>query len=275
MGHKNHVHKALPVLEVYYIDFGFEKQLKKHNISTVNTNFSKPVSYSEIVPKDLLKDFLAIAILAVGNPYYYLIHNIKKAFRLIKADKYNVISSPEALKQFKNGCGNEWVNSDSDKKRQYYFRHPKKAKNNILIETQAFYNYIEQEQKDEIVDFILSHCPAKEIRIDRYDNKQVKIGANAAIKNANVKVGFFADDIKGNYISCSNPKGTMQKSNRNEYVWLENSLMNLISSLKEGGDLTDQYIYDFTFGLTASEAKTFGVDAKYFRKYFYRLYIKC
>lgn len=103
--------------------------------------------------------------------------------RLIEENHFSIIRSPEELKQYTNATGNTWVVCNKKfRKRQYYVRHPKIQNSNILIESSAFYDYIEKEQKDELIEFIFSHCPAKKIRIDRISEAEENAKASGKIK---------------------------------------------------------------------------------------------
>ena len=105
---------------------------------------------------------------------------VRSLTRLINENRLFIIPTQQELEKFENACGNDWViNEKSLKQKQYYIRHPKTVTRNLLIEAKSFYDYIEEEQKDELIDFILSHCPAKSIRIERIEVVQTKGKASA------------------------------------------------------------------------------------------------
>lgn len=145
---------SVPALDIYFIDYNFENVNSlewKKIITPLLTNTIKNVHPSLRL---LLTLNLPIDIA--------FIEELLKLKRLIEENRFNIINSPEELKQYTNATGNTWVVCDKKfRRRQYYIRHPKKQSSNILIEANAFYDYIEKEQKDELIDFIFSHCPAK------------------------------------------------------------------------------------------------------------------
>lgn len=254
---------STPTLEVFFIDL------------------EAPVEQ----PLGKTSNALKIASLLFGGPVAYLATSTGlKALgadgaslkRLIDEKRFNIIKSVEELEKYENANGNSWITTEKSlKQKQYYIRHPKKLSRNILIEAKSFYAYIEEEQKDELIDFIMSHCPAKCIRIDRVEvvemNGQVSANANGADLNSNAASG----QMKGNYYSYNNPNGVPKTEPRNNYFWIDKSIMRSISALTEGATLTQAYESDFTFGLSVGEAKTIGLDLGKHKKYSYTIYIEC
>ena len=187
-----------------------------------------------------------------------------------------IITSQEDLDKFENACGNDWIiNKKSLKQKQYYIRHPKTTNRNLLVEAKAFYDYIEEEQKDELVDYILSHCSAKYIKIDRLDVVQAKAKGSAKINGVDPKATLEGGISKKDVYEYNNPHGNQMMPTHNQYIWLNNSLMRSISALSEGGSLTQTYESDFTFGLSVGEAKTIGLDLSKHKKYTYSIHVKC
>ena len=186
------------------------------------------------------------------------------------------IYNPQELDKFENAYGNDWiVNEKSLKQKQYYIRHPKKTNRNLLIESKSFYQYIEDEQKKELVDYILSHCPAKYIEIKRVDTVKSKGKGSATIKNAKLRGSIESEVSEKNIYTYDNPKGMQREPTLCEYTWLEKSIMSSISALSEGGSLKQEYESDYTFGLSVTEAKTIGLDLSKHEKFTYSIYIKC
>lgn len=56
-----------------------------------------------------------------------------------------------------------------------------------MIESKDFQSYIEEEQKDELLDFIFSHCSPKSIIIDRVAEKSTEGKIKGNIKAVNQK----------------------------------------------------------------------------------------
>ena len=183
-----------------------------------------------------------------------------------------VIRSKWELAGYTNARGNNWVMSDRPGgKSQYYIVHPKKSSSKVLIEAEAFHKYIDDEEKAELLDFIFSHCPVKNIQITR---KEVSaITGNAKLKAVNVNADFLKKEEM--YFNWSSKNGAVNRRTRREYVWLEKSLMSSIAALKKGGSLDISYNSDRTFGLKASEARMIGIDTKCHKEYTYRIVIEC
>ena len=254
---------SVPMLDVFYIDF------------------TQPV----IKPKSKKSGLLKAAAYIVGGPIALLATSAGlKALgedgpslkRLIDEKRFSIIESQEALNAYVNANGNEWVtNSKTLKQRQYYIRHPKQAKNNILVEAKDFYSFIEEEQKDELIHFIMSHCSAKVIQIDRTEILETEGKAAAKVQGADIAAGATYGQMKGNYYNFTSPNGTPKTEPRQEYFWIDKSIMSSIKMLTEGASITQSYQSDFTFGLSIAEAKTVGLDMNMHKKFSYTIHIEC
>lgn len=252
----------MPNLDVFFINFEQPAQQKSKTATAL-----KVASYLIAGPIALLATTTTLNVLGKDGP------SLK---RLIDEERFNIIKSKEELAQYENAYKNEWVIDSSNlKQRQYYIRHPKKNSRNILIEAKSFYKYIEEEQKDELVEFIMAHCPYKIIKIDRYEAVENSVNVSSSIKGADINGGFEYGKSRGNYYSVSNPNGVPKVSSRENYFWIDKSVMRSIMSLSEGASLTQSYESDFTFGLNAEEAKTIGLDMNHHKKYSYTIHIEC
>lgn len=253
---------TVPTLDVYFINFEQPVQQKSKGSTAL-----KVASYFIAGPLALLATSAALNALGKDGP------TLK---RLMDEKRFNIITTKEELAKYENGNDNEWViDSSTLKQRQYYVKHPKKNSKNILIEAKSFYEYIEEEQKDELIEFIMAHCPAKTIKIDKFEASENSANANASIKGFDINGGFEHSKSRGNYYSYSNPNGVPKTEARKNYFWIDKSIMRSIASLTEGASLTQSYESDFTFGLKAEEAKTIGLDMNHHKKYSYTIYIEC
>lgn len=268
---------AFPQLEVYYIDFSKEDPEKLAEAKKIEDGLLSAANILAHMKPPRYLGLRASVVAALLSLCASLTPSIVSSLkRLIKENRFFVIATPNALEGFENACGNEWVtNSKSLKQKQYYIRHPKKTNRNLLIESKFFYDYIEEEQKDELIDFILSHCPAKHIKIDRIDMVKAKGKASAKVEAVNAQGTLEGGISKKDIFNYTNPNGTLQKASRIQYVWLNNSIMRSISALSEGGSLTQTYESDFTFGLSVGEAKTIGLDLSKHKKYTYSIHVEC
>ncbi|ELC8442577.1 hypothetical protein QYB59_001604 [Clostridium perfringens] len=59
------------------------------------------------------------------------------------------IDKEEELEKFENPLGERWI-----AKKQYYINHPKKSKENLLIEANKFHEYIFREQLEEVANYL-------------------------------------------------------------------------------------------------------------------------
>ena len=264
---------AVPLLDVYYIEF--TKNRKEEPVSTALTNGNPATNINALLPRvaNWIR-FAAFPFLALDVSLTPKI--IKSLIRFVEDNRFYLIRSLDELNEFENANGNEWIINDKAlKQKQYYIRHPKKLSRNLLIEAKAFYDYIEEEQKDELIDYILSHCPVKHIQIDRFEAVQAEGKAKANLDGIDGYGNMNFGLTKGNYYSFSNPKGTTRTQPRENYYWIDKSLMRGIAALEEGGSLDQTYESDLTFGLSLGEAKTIGLDLSKHKKFSYKIHIEC
>lgn len=275
---------SLPQLDVYFIDFAKKKPSSNDTDAGRNARVAKTVVAAGAGNLALSVASLILPGAAVLSIVPLLLKMgldvsptaIKKLQRLIEENRFYIIDSPEALSQYENAYGNDWVvNSKKLRRKQYYIRHPRSKKCTNLIETQNFYEYIDEEQKDELIDFIMSHCSAKVIKIDRTEIVEVRGKAKANIQGADVYGGGSYGQMTGNYYNFSNPNGAPKTAPREDYFWIDKSIMRSISALTEGASLTQSYKSDFTFGLSVGEAKTIGLNLDMHKKFSYKIHIEC
>lgn len=263
---------SFPQLDVYYIDFSEENRSAMRKRAGIEDGLLRA---GDLLAKAHLPQMgLVSLLLALGISLSPTI--VRSLTRLINENRFFIIPTQQELDKFENACGNDWViNEKSLKQKQYYIRHPKTATHNLLIEAKSFYDYIEEEQKDELIDFILSHCSAKSIQIERIDVVQTKGKASANVKQINAQGDVNAGISKSDIFNYKNPKGMQSALSHERYIWLNNSIMRSISALSEGGSLTQTYESDFTFGLSAGEAKTLGLDLSKHKKFTYSIHVEC
>lgn len=243
---------AIPNLDVFFIDFSNSKDKKKTVV--------------RIIGKALI------------SPIGGIIEAFPQFKRLIDAKRFNIISSEEELAMYINANDNSWIiNDKSLKQRQYYIRHPKKSQENILIEANDFYRFIEEEQKDELIEYILAYCPAKVIKIDKNESTGISGNVHTNIDSIDLKIGGKHNIVKGNYYikKAKLFRRLKRETPRDKYYWLDKSIMRSISTMKKGETFIDILEIDFTFGLNASEAKTIGLNMEMYKKISYTIYVKC
>ena len=268
---------SLPQLDVYYIEFSKSGKGKNANITgeVVKAGTNVAVSLASLLLPGV--GLLRLAMLPLLTLGISLSPDIVKAVkRLVDENKFFIIKSPAELQAFENAYGNDWtINHKSLKQKQYYIRHPKRLNRNLLIEAKSFYDYIEEEQKDELIDYIMSHCSAKVIQINRTEIIEASGKAKSRAKEIDLHGGVNSEKSKSNYYSFTCPNGTQKTPSRDNYLWIDKSIMHSINALSDGASLTQTYESDMTFGLNIGEAKTIGLDLSKRKKYSYTIHIEC
>lgn len=211
---------------------------------------------------------VAAYLLAIGA------YNLK---RLYDENRFIVITNEEELSKFKNAYNNEWVLNDKAlRKRQYYIQHPKSSKSDLLIEAQSFYNYIEEEMKQELLDYVQSHCPAKNLSFTRTEENDIEAVASGKIRQIKADANAKKVNLKEDVISFKGAKGVIKSSTIDEYVWLEDSIKLGIRALEDGsGTFEKSFLSDNTFGLPVKEAKTLGLNMDSYKKFKYSVKVEC
>ena len=203
-------------------------------------------------------------------------NDIRNLIRLIKENRFHIIDNEADLKCWKNANNNTWVYCEKNsKKKQLYIQHPKQSHKNILIEANSFYNYIEEEQKNELLSYIMSHCSAKVIKIQKKESIEAKGKIKANVKTVSAEGEINYQNARGDFYLYTNPRGCPKIKPMKEYLWLDKSIMNSINLLRTGAILTQEYEIDYSFGLSAGEAKTLGLDINKHKKYSYTVHIEC
>lgn len=186
--------------------------------------------------------------------------SIPKAIKDYFADDNIYLLSGYELKRFKNALGNSWINNT-----QYYIRHPKEEKTSYLIESDKFFDYIEQEKISEIIAFIRIHCPGvKHIHIKSTNANGFRFCSNSKFsfvsddaddegKYNSLNVGLNAHGKRiGNYeieIDCD--KKIPIAKQRHQFLWIEE--MPILMEACDSGD---------TFSIKQIIENDWGIDSK-------------
>ena len=263
---------SIPQLDVYCINLAKENAIDQGDHSATFLE-----SISRTLFNKLILPGLGLRSPAISDAGISLtLDAIIALKRLFESNRFYTIDTMEELEKYENAHGNAWaINDKPFKETQYYIRHPKKLSRNILIEAKSFYDYIEEEQKDELIDYIMSHCSAKVIKIDRTEIVEVSGKAKANVEGADIYLGGSYGELKGNYYNFFNPQGTTKTTPRENYIWIDKSIMRSIAGLSKGSKYTQEYDNDLTFGLSVGEARTIGLDIGKRKKYHYRIHIEC
>ncbi len=262
---------SVPKLKIFYIKFENTTRDTKEVVEV-----KEPISVFSKITKNIALHNIADAVGKLLVPRMSLAEELGIVVattiqKLMENKCVDIIKNNEELSKYINAGGNTWVTNG----KQSYVCHPKISKNNVLIEAQNFYDTIEEEEKSELINFIFSHCPAKSVKIDREENTEIKAKGKAKVELANAEAGINYSKAYGNYYSWNSPVGPKQTEPKDEYLWLDNSIMDSICQLSEGASFSQVYERDFTFGFTAKEAKSVGLDVSKCKKYYYKMQIEC
>lgn len=268
-----------PKLDIYYIqieettDKGSDTPKKKSGVGKLLTGaaavFFPPAALAVGANKALSATTGTDIIASLGD-------SAKDIKRILDENRFHIIRTEEELSQYENANGSAWKrNEKSLRSKQYYIRHPKSEKQNLLIEAQNFYNYIDEEQKEELVQFIVSHCPVKRIAIDREEIQDAVAGGNGQIKSSDISGEFDYAQHKGKYFDVTFPNGVKGEEPRQKYHWIDASLLTSVKYMSEGSVLTQRYENDFRFGLAVSEATTLGLNLSCHKNYVYTVHVEC
>ena len=215
---------SIPTVEAYYISLKKDNEEKKSSLEVASNTIS--MAYDDLQIRWLSNLPVVGAVIAGFWEELEEMTSVSiavlKLRRLSDDGHFKVIRSQEELSEFENANGNAWISDDKTlAQRQYYIRHPKLKNRRLLIESKDFQSYIEEEQKDELLDFIFSHCSPKSIIIDRVAEKSTEGKIKGNIKAVKPEAGVDFRSKQGNYYNFQNPNGAPRKAPRDSYLWLE------------------------------------------------------
>lgn len=87
------------------------------------------------------------------------------------------IDKEEELEKFENPLGDRWI-----AKRKYYINHPKKSRENLLIEANKFHEYIFREQLEEIANYLHSELHINSLKIEVEEGNDFSAYTNLPIE---------------------------------------------------------------------------------------------
>ncbi len=239
----------IPKLDIYYIDI-HESQLDKGK----NVESYDSIPIVDFTRKMLLDSPFSEAITSFGDKTSM----IWKSRVLSQAIP---ITSENELQSYTNGNNNIWKTKLNDQEKyQFYVLDPKDLSKKILIEADKFAQYVEQKQSEELVEYVLSHCKATKIYIDRESKTYSNLFGVFSVGGLNADTSNY----KGEFykLDRSNvPKDSIQLSpGRLTYYWLDNTLKSSINALQNGGILEQRIEMDFSMALDADIAREIGLN---------------
>ncbi|MCI2965477.1 hypothetical protein MO387_20745 [Shewanella sp. N2AIL] len=213
------------MLKVYRID--------RSIFGKINNKFKKPD--------------LPLATASIGNPF--------KNYKDFKREGFYVLSDKTEIDRFVEAFGGSWQDD------QYYIRHPKETRTNVLVPASKFHKYIIREMIGDIIYYLRAHLNVKELDLSI---KSIKTGS-LSVKG--VVEGLLLDgkttlDLSSDYtvkIKCSAPLKPSEK--KTEYIWI-NEFPHLISLVDEAknGIFSISESFDLSFGFDLKMAETIGAS---------------
>ena len=191
------------------------------------------------------------------------------------------IDKEEELEKFYNPLGDRWV-----AKKKYYISHPKKERENYLLEASKFHEYIVREQLEEIANYLHHELNINYLKIEVEDGNDFSFYTNIAIEEMNLNDEGKVE-LKGD--KTLEIKWSENVNSQNEFLWIDNfeGLVNRVQELKasnkrgekeglEGNSLGERGIsyileIDNSFGISEKIGKKIGVNHTWLKKCSFKL----
>lgn len=191
------------------------------------------------------------------------------------------IDKEEELERFCNPLGDRWV-----AKKKYYISHPKKERENYLLEASKFHEYIFREQLEEIANYIHCELNINSLKIEVEEGNDFSSYNSVPIEGMKLKDHGKAE-LRGD--KTLEIKWSENVNSQNEFLWIEDfeGLVNKVQELKaankrgeDGGSeensLGKRGIYyileiDNSFGISEKIGKKIGVNPTWLKKCSFKL----
>lgn len=221
---------------------------------------------------------------------FYSIGNLMRGLEdyFLQGNLY-FIDKEEELEKFENPLGDRWI-----AKRKYYINHPKKSRENYLIEANKFYEYIFREQLEEAANYLHSELHINSLKIEVKEGNDFSSYTNLPIEEMKLNgegKGVLKDnktlEIKWNEDVAENDQitqatesnvnlNTEVKGNKvfagklNEYLWIEDfkELTQKVNEKKASNreDFSYNLEVDNSFEISEKIAKKIGVNPTWLKK---------
>ena len=186
------------------------------------------------------------------------------------------IDKEEELEKFYNPLGDRWV-----AKKKYYISHPKKERENYLLEASKFHEYIVREQLLEIANYLHHELNINSLKIEVEEGNDFSSYTNIVLEEMNINNDGKVE-LKGD--KTLEIKWSENVNSQNEFLWIEdfeglvNRVQELKSSNKRGEDVGSEenslgergisYILeiDNSFGISEKIGKKIGVNPAWLKK---------
>ena len=191
------------------------------------------------------------------------------------------IDKEEELEKFYNPLGDRWV-----AKKKYYISHPKKERENYLLEASKFHEYIFREQLEEIANYLHHELNINSLKIEVEEGNNFSSYTNIVLEEMNIN-NYGKVELKGD--KTLEIKWIENINSQNEFLWIDDfdGLVNKVQDLKasnkrgekeslEGNSLSKgdtSYILeiDNSFGISEKIGKKIGVNPTWLKKFSFKL----
>lgn len=211
------------------------------------------------------------------NNSFYSIGNLMRGIEdfYLEGNLY-FIDKEEELEKFYNPLGDRWV-----AKKKYYISHPKKERENYLLEASKFHEYIVREQLLEIANYLHHELNINSLKIEVEEGNDFSSYTNIVLEEMNINNDGKVE-LKGD--KTLEIKWSENVNSQNEFLWIEdfeglvNRVQELKSSNKRGEDVGSEenslgergisYILeiDNSFGISEKIGKKIGVNPACLKK---------
>lgn len=216
------------------------------------------------------------------NNSFYSIGNLMRGIEdfYLEGNLY-FIDKEEELEKFYNPLGDRWV-----AKKKYYISHPKKERENYLLEASKFHEYIFREQLEEIANYLHHELNINSLKIEVEEGNNFSSYTNIVLEEMNIN-NYGKVELKGD--KTLEIKWIENINSQNEFLWIDDfdGLVNKVQDLKasnkrgekeslEGNSLSKgdtSYILeiDNSFGISEKIGKKIGVNHTWLKKCSFKL----
>ncbi len=211
------------------------------------------------------------------NNSFYSIGNLMRGIEdfYLEGNLY-FIDKEEELEKFYNPLGDRWV-----AKKKYYISHPKKERENYLLEASKFHEYIVREQLLEIANYLHCDLNINSLKIEVEEGNKFSEYTNVPIEEISLNDGGKVE-LKGD--KTLEIKWSENVKSKNEFLWIEDfeGLVNRVQELKTSnkrgekagleenslskGEASYTLEIDNSFGISEKIGKKVGVNPTWLKK---------
>lgn len=191
------------------------------------------------------------------------------------------IDKEEELEKFYNPFGDRWV-----AKKKYYISHPKKERENYLLEASKFHEYIVREQLLEIANYLHHELNINSLKIEVEEGNDFSSYTNIVLEEMNINNDGKVE-LKGD--KTLEIKWSENVNSQNEFLWIEDfeGLVNKVQELKTSNKRGEKdslgenslskgktsYILeiDNSFGISEKIGKKIGVNPTWLKQCSFKL----